>query len=73
MWLDDTRGTKSPNAKLTESQAMDIHNRRGESAVKLANEYGIHRSIIYRIWNKKAYRMETGHGKHLGTSVLGQE
>jgi DNA invertase Pin-like site-specific DNA recombinase len=59
MYLNKTSGVLSPNAKLTESQVREIYDRFGESAKKLAAEYGVHQSVVYRIWKRRAYRWET--------------
>jgi len=59
MYLNDTRGTKSPNAKLTRDQVRAIYSRHGEPAGQIADEFKVHRSIVYLIWKRKIYRNET--------------
>lgn len=59
MWLSKTSGTLSPNAKLTEADVRAIYDAYGQPAEDVAAKYGVHRSVVYRIWKRVAYRGET--------------
>ena len=50
-------GTVNPNAKLTEDQVREILARlsNGEVAKKIAPDYGVYWSVIYKIKNKEAW------------------
>lgn len=59
-WLEETGGTLSRNAKLSDDEVRTIFLARGVKTSKvLAAEYGVHHSTVCKIWRREAYRRET--------------
>lgn len=61
--VDDSvrKGRRSHHSrKLSDTQALDIWQRKGESAVELATKHGCTDPTVYLIWKGKIYRDVTG-------------
>lgn len=49
-------GILNPRCKLTESQVLSIRSQEGvKSSLALAAEYGVSRSLIYKIWSSQSW------------------
>lgn len=59
MNLEATNGARNRQAKLTAEQARYIYLNRHLKAKQLADQFGVHHSVIYHIWNRRKYREET--------------
>ena len=53
--LKNSTGSHNAMSKIDEDTAKDILNRKNECSYALADEYGVHRATIQRIWNRKIW------------------
>lgn len=59
MNLEATNGARNRQAKLTAEQARYIYLNRHLKAKQLADQFGVHHSVVYRVWNRTKCRDET--------------